>query len=218
MSKKMMLLALAAVSAAMFALPAAASAQEIHIEGITGFTGTGGAGELTTASEPTITCESSHVENGVVEAGGTTGSMTLDFTGCHVFGDPFTIPCHTTGAPLTNTIKTSGTFHLITYNSAPAILVTPETTVVTCAGISSTHVEGNGLIGTITSPKCGKTSATMELSFSATGSTQNHITYTGVAYDLKAVTVGGTTVRTSGLTGTSKTTATEGKSGTLNCT
>ncbi|HVD38193.1 MAG TPA: hypothetical protein VNC15_05120, partial [Solirubrobacterales bacterium] len=197
MSKKMMLLALAVASAALFALPAFASASELHTDTATSFTGTGGPGSLKAKGEPTITCESADVNNGTISAGGTTGTMTLDFTGCHasVFG--FTAKCHTTGSALDNTIASGGTFHLITFPvEKPAVLVTANPTEITCAGISTTYVEGN-IIGTITSPNCNTSSNTMTLSFTATvnGSgdvTQDHELYTGNFYDLVARTGGKT--------------------------
>jgi hypothetical protein len=197
MSKKMMLLALAVASMAMFALPAVASAQEDHIDGITTFSGTGTAGTLTASGEPTITCEGS-TTSGSVSAGGTTGNLTIDFTGCHV-NVIFTIPCHTAGAPLNNTIAASGTFHTITVNSKPGIMVTPNNTVIECAGISTVTVSGNGVIGTITSPACNVESKEMTVAFSATGTTQNHLAYTGTNYDLKSQTSGGSLL-TAGLT------------------
>jgi len=82
MSKKIMLLALAVASVAMFALPAAASAEGIHLEGVTSFQGTASASIFAAEGEPIITCESADVE-GTVSAGGTTGNITFDFTGCH---------------------------------------------------------------------------------------------------------------------------------------
>jgi hypothetical protein len=217
MGKKLVLLALAVVSAALFALPAIASAAEIHLDTATTFTGTGGAGSLVAEGEPTITCESTDANNGVINAGGTTGSMVLVFTGCHtsVFG--FTAKCHTTGSALDNTIASGGTWHIFkSFAVAPDILVTANPTEVICAGISSTYVEGN-IIGTITSPKCGESSNKMSLSFSATGSTQNHLAYTGKNYDLLARTGGsGGTARTAGLNSTA--TLTSNVAGTLTCT
>jgi hypothetical protein len=217
MTKKMMLLALAVASAALFAFPALASAAENHLDTATSFTGTGGAGSLVAESEPTITCESHHVEKGTISAGGTTGTMTLDFTGCHatIFG--LTAKCHTTGSALDNTIASSGTFHFITSPpNVAAVLVTTTPTDIICAGISNTYVEGN-IIGTVTSPKCGETSNKMSLSFSATGSKQNHLEYTGKNYDLIARTGGsGGTAKTAGLNGTS--TLTSNVAGTLTCT
>ena len=200
MSKKMMLLALAVVSAAALALPGVASAQEAHIEGPTSFTGTGSAGTLAATGEPTITCESTDVTNGRISAGGTTGDLGLDTTGCHttVFG--FTAKCRTTGSALDNTILSSGTFHVITVNNKPGILVTATPTTVVCAGISTIAVSGN-IIGTITSPACGVPSTTMTVVFSATGAVQNHKSYTGVNYNLTAQTSGGSALE-AGLTST----------------
>ena len=213
MSKKMMLLALAMASAALFALPAFASGEEIHWDTVTSFTGTGPGGSLLASNEPTITCASTDITNGVINAGGTTGSMTFDDTGCSA-PSPFggTMPCHTKGAPLNNTIATGGTFHLITWKNTagtafPAALVTTNTTEFTCElpGVFTffVHVTGN-LIGTITSPACGASSKEMKLSFSATGSTQNHLEYTGTKYDLIAKTGAGGTgePRTAGLNST----------------
>jgi hypothetical protein len=214
MSKKIMLLAIAVTSVAMFALPVAASAQEIHLEGVKSFTGTAGPGTLAAEGEPTITCESGDIE-GTIETGGTTGTISLDFTGCHttVFG--FTAKCRTTGSALDNTIKTSGTAHMVLTPIFPKILVTPATTTIICAGISNTVVHGN-VIGTITSPKCGGESKEMTTQFSATGSVQNDMEYTGVNYDLTATTGEGGAAKTAGLTSTSTTkSATIGK---LNCT
>jgi hypothetical protein len=190
MNKKTMLLVLAIASAAALALPAAASAQEIHLEGITSFTGTDCCESLFVAGEPTITCKSGDITNGVVNAGGTTGSMGLDFTECHttVFG--ITAKCRTSGSALDNTILSSGTFHLITTNNKPGILLTPAATTIICAGISSIAVAGN-IIGTILSPACGVESKTIELAFTSTASVQNDKSYTGVNYNLTAQTSGG---------------------------
>jgi hypothetical protein len=214
MSKKMMLLALAVASMTMFALPAASSAQEIHLEGASTFSGDATAGSLTAEGEPTITCETGDVE-GTVSAGGTTGSTSLDFTGCHttVFG--FTAKCHTSGSALDNTIQTSGTFHMITTSDGPAILVTNETVTVVCAGISNTIVHGD-VIGTITSPACGVASTTMTINYAAHENVQTHDVYTGVTHALTATTGSGGAAKTAGLntlTHTESPTA-----GTLNCT
>jgi hypothetical protein len=217
MSKKILILALAGVGVVILAVPGAASATEIHLEGITSFSGTAGAGSLAAEGEPTITCESGDI-SGTVSAGGTTGNIELDFTGCHatVFG--LTAKCRTSGSALDNTIKTSGAFHLFTLTSGsggPAILVTPVTTTIICAGISNTVVHGS-VIGRITSPACGTESTEMTTAFTATGTVQEVRTYDGVTYDLFATTGEGGAAKTAGLnsTGTTKS-ATKGK---LNCT
>jgi hypothetical protein len=214
MSKKIMLLALAVASVTMFALPAAASAQEFHWEGVSSFTGDVTAGTFAAEGEPTFTCETGDVE-GTVSAGGTTGTLAFDFTGCHttVFG--FTAKCRTAGSPLDNTIKTSGTIHMITTSDGPAMLITFDTKTVVCAGISNTITHGN-VIGTITSPKCGIASKTMTINFAGSGNVQEHKLYTGVNYDLTT---------TTGEGGAAKTTAWNAlwhiettTAGTLNCT
>jgi hypothetical protein len=225
MSKKMMLLALAAACAALFALPAGASAMENHLEPAEPFTITGPEGQLRAESEPTITCEKTDGSGKFDTGSTTTGTIELDFTGCHttVFG--ITAKCRSEGSALDNTIKTSGAFHLITTvvvtenkeeHKLPDILVTPAPTKIVCAGISSVTVTGS-IIGTITSPKCNESSATMGMSFSATGTVQDDMVYTGVKYDLKAYT--GTSVeneKTAALVGTS--TATAPKAEKLVCT
>jgi hypothetical protein len=218
MSKKMMLLALAV--AALFALPSAASAQEIHFSGVTSFTGTGGVGTLTATNEPTITCTATSATGSFNAGSSTTGEVKLTFTGCTASLLGIKGNCNTTG-DAAQTITSSGVFHLITTNTGkPGILVTPVTTTILCVGFSRTEVTGNGIIGTVTSPACGASSKTMEVKFESTGSTQNHIEYTGVKYDLSADTENaeGTTINqvTSGLTGA--TTLNSATAGTLECT
>jgi hypothetical protein len=212
MSKKMMLLALAVASMTMFALPTSSSAKEIHLEGVKSFTGDATAGSLVGGIQP-ITCETGDV-TGSVNAGGTTGSISLDFTGCHtnVFG--FTGKCRTAGSPLDNTIKSSGTFHLIWTTSEPAIMVTTDTVEIICAGFAKQIVHGE-VIGTITSPKCGEKSKKMTIDYTASGNVQVHNVYTGVKKDLTITTESGA-VDTGGLNTLTHTESTE--EGTLNCT
>jgi hypothetical protein len=212
MSKKIMLLVLAV--GAMFALPAAASAQEIHLEGITSFQGTAGASSFTAEGEPVITCDGADVE-GTVSAGGTTGNINFDFTGCHttVFG--LTTNCRTSSSPLDNTIKSSGAFHLITNSSGkPGMLVTPVVTTIICAGITN-MITGGNIIGTITSPACGTESNELITKFNSTGAVQEHTLYTGSTYALTLRT-GENAPKVAGLTSIIATkSATKGK---LNCT
>jgi hypothetical protein len=202
MSKKTMLLALAAVSGMLLALPAIASAQEIHLEvgngeafGVTGlFTG------IKSENEPTFTCESTHGTGQFNTGGSTTGSETLTSTGCHfnVFG--MTMKCHSEGSTIDNAIIISGTLHLITWKNSsgtafPAFLFTLTPTKVFCGG---TTTYSGSVIGTITSPQCGAESKTITLSFTGTEFTQSHMAYTGVNYDIKALT-GTEDVRTTAL-------------------
>lgn len=214
MSKKSLVLILAVVSA-MVALPAMASAQEIHFEPAEAFTVSGPSGELRASEEPTLTC-SAISGSGKFDTGSTTtGTLTLDYTSCHtaVFG--FTATCKSEGAATAGTIATGGTFHLITISSGvPGVLLTTNPTVLVCSGISTMTRTGS-VIGTITSPKCGESSKILTLSFAATVSTQNHLTYTGVKYDL-SVKTGTGEEKTIGLVET--TTNTQSNVGKLNCT
>jgi hypothetical protein len=216
MSKKFIVLALAVVSAAFFALPAMASATELHLEPAEAFAIAGAGGELRAVGEPTITCTKTE-GTGKYDAGSTTtGSSTLDFTGCHtaVFG--ITASCKSEGAAVAGTIASGGTFHLITINALPGIVLTTNTTKITCAGISTITTSGN-VVGTITSPKCGESSKTVTLSFTATGTTQNHMTYTEKTYDLVAQTGSGSPV-TAALVSSGGVTNTQTNAGKLNCT
>jgi len=216
MSKKIMLIALAVISAALFALPAAASAQEVHFEPGNGikFNINGLGGEFRAEGEPTITCEAIGGSGSFDAGSSTTGSLTLDFTGCHttVFG--FTAACKSEGSAVSNTIAASGTFHLITVGGLAGTLITFIERKLICAGISTMTVTGN-VIGTITSPKCGESSKSMGTSFTATGTTQNHLTYTGVNYDLQSRT-GTEAEKTAAWAGTDTTTSENAQK--LNCT
>jgi hypothetical protein len=184
MSKKMMLLALTALSATMLVPSAIASAQEIHIDGITSFSGGSGQRTLTAAEQPTITCAKSQIFGSFDAGSTTTGKFEIDYTECHVKNPlGITYACRSTGSILTNTIKTSGTFHLITINNKPGILLTMTPTGITCETLATMNFAGN-VIGTITSPACESPSKFLTFKFNATGSTQEHKTYTGVNYNL----------------------------------
>jgi hypothetical protein len=211
MTKKSTLLALAV--AALFALPAGASAQEVHISGISSFTGSSGVGTFTASSEPTITCTAGTATGKFDTGSTTTGTITGDATGCTAEFFGIKGNCNTSGAA-SGTIASSGAFHLITVNNKPGILGTPVATTVICAGFSSITVSGN-LIGTITSPACGASSKILTTSAKSTGSTQEDMEYTGVKYDLTAQTGSGSKV-TAGVTGTA--TLSSATTGTLECT
>src|SRR3954462_14702685 len=138
MSKKIMLLALAAVSAAMFALPAAASAtwsvdsstaDPTVLKGTTTTTG-----KLTAAGEPTITCEGpDHITVTYNQAASATaGTIHIEFTNCHIVVLGFTIACKTSGAAVSNTITVHGTFQDVTIGASRGVAVSPEAAVVQC--------------------------------------------------------------------------------------
>jgi len=219
MIKKKILVALAVVSAVAVAIPAAVSATENHWTNVTSFSGTVGSTTMTSAEEPVVTCGDAtnigHV-TGTVSAGGTTGTIEVDTTGCHtsVFG--FTAKCRTEGSPLDNTVKWSGVFHLITTNlGKSAILVTWAHKTVVCAGISNTTTTGN-LIGTVTSPACGATSNSMTIKFEAAGATQTHKSYTGGTYNPTSQTGASGAIKEAGVSWAA--TVTSSTAGTLHCT
>jgi hypothetical protein len=220
MSKKMMLLAL--VVAALFALPSAASSQEIHFSGVTSFSGSGPAGSLAAANEPKISfTEIKSASGGFTSGSSTTGEIKLTFAGATAEFLGIKGNCNTSG-DAAGVITSSATFHLITTNTGkPGILVTPVTTTIICTGFSRVEVTGPGIIGTITSPACGASSKELKVSFEAEGSTQKHMEYTDVPFDLVADTekADGTTTGVNGTAALSASaTLTSATAGTLECT
>jgi len=168
MSKKIMLLALAAVSAAMFALPAAASAWETDPAGVT-FTGTTTkASTLTATGEPTISCiGNSHFSGSYKATSKTEGSITIDFTECHINPFGITIAC-TTGSS-GNTISSGGTFKNVNNGTKTEIQVTASSTTIKCGGTTPIIVTGT-VNGNVTSPACSTPSTTGAIEFAnATG-------------------------------------------------
>jgi len=219
MKHKTILFALAAVSAAMFALPAGASAGGWHIDpaGVA-FTVAGGHTILTAPPNENVTCTSVS-GTGSYDAGSkTTGTIQLTFHGCKA-----SFFACTSAGQSSGTIKTTAlTFHNIYYGpnkTTPGVLITPNAghfATFTCAGFLTAVVGGNGIIGEVTSPKCGATSKTSTLNFEATGGTQKRmqITETGTKYDLSASLNGGAAA-TAGQDGTG--TITFAKEATMTC-
>jgi hypothetical protein len=221
MSKKIILLALAVVSAALFALPAVASANENHVEGATGraFTGTGGVGNLTAEGEPTLSCSKTTATGSFSSE--TTGTVTLTYSGCNVTILGMNLSCRTVGAEA-GIIKMENVFHMITIGTtekAGVLLTPPYPTIICGSGFSERKIQygGNGLIGTVTSPPCGSSSASATVSFSATGGNQEHKLFTGTTYDLTITTEGGSAV-TAGITGSVTVTFNDGVSRKQVCT
>lgn len=195
MKNKLMLLSLGVLALVFAALPAVASAGEPVIDAKAfplKFTSTGNHAELRAANEPTITCTANKGEGEYTSS--TTGKITLTFTGCKetVFG----ASCTSTGLT-TGTIKTgTSVFHntyLTDAKTTPGVLVTPPTGGVFATfscGLFTVTVEGNGIIGHLESPKCGATSNTGTLNFTATGSAQTFkkVTGTGTEFSLTSKT------------------------------
>jgi hypothetical protein len=179
--KKMMLLALAAVCA-LLVVPSFASANPLHVSATGPFTVHGGASELTRTSGngtkgKTIT------GNGTFETT-TTGTVHLTFD---------EVTSEQLGS-CENVTTTNLPFHLVTLNSgAPGILITSANNhfaTFKCGFITVT-VNGNGVLGTITSPACGGTSNKATLSFAkSVAGHQQHTSVTGVTYGLNSTILG----------------------------
>lgn len=199
MSKKMILLALAAVSAAMFALPAVASATPNHLNATSTFTVHGPEGNLSTTDGKTVTCTTTTGSGNFSTTTG--GSLNLIFHGCSTVVLGFKVSCTSTepAGGTSGTIKTTTLgFDLITPDAGGnGILVTPPASAAfahfACAGVNFT-VEGNGIIGTLLSPACNASSTTATVDFNRAAGIQHghqeHRLYTGTSYDL---TSGGST-------------------------
>ena len=226
MSKKTMLLALAACSALLLAVPALASASEWHISKTGTFSISGGASNLTTASGLVTECTS--VSGSGEYTTTTTGTLQLIFHGCTGSGTN----CTSTGQP-TGTIKTNVLpFHNVEIPTGkPGILITPSSitgvpttgqgpyATYTCAsGLIKVEVFGNGVLGTVTSPGCGgeDTKATLSFKKSANG-VQEHLSYTNTTYDLFAKVNGGSHV-TAAMEGHGTAAFTDGAKRKVECT
>jgi hypothetical protein len=183
MKNKMMLLALGLLALVFAAMPAAASAGTPEVDSkllnegkALSFTSSGGTSELKANSEPTVTCTSNHGTGQYTNK--TTGTITLTFTGCtSLFG----LECHTAGQE--KGVITTGTsvFHNVYLTDAkttPGVLVTQPTsgpyTTFACAGFGATVTVRGNVIGDLSAPKCGATSSTGTLSFTATNAVQTY--------------------------------------------
>lgn len=221
MSKKIILLALAVVSAALFALPAMAAANEDHVEGATGkaFTGSGAGGNLTAEGEPTIACTKTAASGSFTSE--TTGNVNQTFSGCSTTILGVKVGCKTSGAEA-ETIKLEQVFHLITIDGEKGgiILTPPFPTLICGSGLSERKLQvgGNGIIGTVTSPACGASSKSVTVSFTATAGNQEHKLYTGNTYDLTNSTESGGSPVTAGITGSATLSFNDGMARKLVCT
>jgi len=189
MSKKIILLTLAAASVAAFVLPATAMAVEedvpLHMVpapvGVKTVDGEGesflkgGFGTIKTTSwSGTATFTSS-----------TTGTIVFTWKG---FSSP-TGTCTTAGQPAGTVVSTELPFHLVTvrheHNAAitgPGVLITPNAATgaiahFDCPLFPNTTITGNGLVGTITNPACNASSKEPTISFtSKSAGVQTHTT------------------------------------------
>lgn len=200
MSKKIMVLAMAVACAALFALPAAASAQSWHNSSsgaASNFTVTGSGGSLTSTDGITVSCTKTTGSGSFSTTTG--GSASLVFEGCTAFGFSCNSPGQTGGK-----IAVTNSFDAIEPTKGasgitPGVLLTPSSSTELTAGtgkkffvefscfIDSVKVYGNGVIGTIHSPdpSCGVASKTFGLLFeSSQHGHQKDMEWTGESYDL----------------------------------
>jgi hypothetical protein len=211
----MMLLALAAVSAAMFSLPAAASAGAPEIECGTvacgAFTAHGNTGTLASTNGLAVECTASTATGNY--ASKTIATIKFTFTGCR--DEIFNVPCSntaTSGKVETTTVEIRN-IYTTDNKTTPGILIRPDVVhfaTFTCG--FKFEVTGNGIIGSLTSPTCGKSATSYTLSFSQASKghqTHKQITGTGTIFDLS------TNGNTSSMSGTG--TVTFGSSATLTC-
>jgi len=189
MSKKMMLLALSAISAAMLVVPAVASALPAHLNANPGaFQVHGFNSELSRVagggSHGTTTTGSGSFENT------TTGTITLKFHGVTSGG----LPCNSTGEPSGTVATTKLPFHLVMLaTNKPGILITPlngHFATYLCGGFVQVIVKGNGVLGEITSPACGVAQNTATVKFNGAAGVQTPSEYTGVKYGLESSVAG----------------------------
>jgi hypothetical protein len=153
---------------------------------------------MTMNGEPTITCATGFGSGKRISS--TTGEGELLMTGCHTFVFGFKVNCTSEGKPGGQIVVQNSVTHLVyldeNHTKVGALATPPASgvfTKFTCAGISTIEVKGNGVLGEVTSPKCGQTSTSATVVARATGSTQEYrqIEETGTFYELKAATSGG---------------------------
>jgi hypothetical protein len=197
MSKKIMLLALAAVSAALFAMPAVASAGTWDISPTNAtFSIDGTTAQLTTANR-TVHCTSSTGNGSYTSA--TTGNIELTFSGCTSLGTKcWTNPPFKESEQKITT--TEMVFHNVELeNNVPGIQITGNGAAQHMAsfkcgfGLVTVVVSGN-VLGEVTKPLCGAAATSVgEVVFATneTGQRWKQITTTGTSYD-ETATVNGT--------------------------
>ena len=209
------------VSALMFALPSVASAGTWHIKpNPTTFTFEGLTPTLKTANGLTVVCDAVKGK-GEYEAGGTTGKITEMTFGPNCKSSGLISGTCTGTSPVEPAGNIAATVPMVIHNieleplqkEPYGVLITPvgaETEVMkhfstfTCVGIK-TVVEGTGIIGEITSPKCGVASNKATLKFASTSpgnQAWTQITTSGHKYDLTSTVFGATTTSSMDATAT----------------
>jgi len=161
-------------------------------EGDVTFAGSEGVSALATKWVGVVTCETIDA-TGTVNAGGKSGSLALDMTGCHLVVMGFTNPCHSSSAPLSNTIKLAGSFettYLTDDKTKPGIKFTIATTRIMCLGGEATL--SGSVLGTLSSPACGVQASKGTIKFATEGpELQQHRQITGTGPSITLTSTGG---------------------------
>ncbi len=146
--------------------------------------------------EPTITCDGPQHVTVKYDGSGTTGSMAIDYTGCHYVVLNFEVKCKTAGAPEANTVLIGGTFHNVTVGTAGTrgVFVTTNKAVLECENTKKISLEGT-LVGTVTKPNgaCGSLKTkVLQWSIGVVGESQEHNNIIGseTTFGLTAATEG----------------------------
>ncbi|MGN6257957.1 MAG: hypothetical protein ACTHKT_04090 [Solirubrobacterales bacterium] len=169
MSKKIMLLVLAAISTGAFALPSTSMAEDVPLHLIPKpeketVIKSSGVTKLDLGGFVAL-CEST-VGNAIWESS-TTGTMNLTIKGCQFVVGGSCQPAEAKGLP----------FHLVTLPGLkPGILITAPGQIwfkLVCPTVGF-NVGGNGLIGTITSPGCFGESSAATIKFESAETKQKH--------------------------------------------
>jgi hypothetical protein len=197
--RTLMLMLANALALAMVASPASAATPQADIIGTATATFSSPESSLSLADGTTISCTSG---TGTGEStSSTTGTATYLLHGCRELATVFRFSCASEGKPA-GTIAiapvVTHSVYLDELHTKPGVLATPPASGVfakfTCAGFATVEVKGTGILGEVTSPKCGATSKT------GTGitATKSHgvqalqkVEETGTAYNLTASLNGG---------------------------
>lgn len=175
MNKKVRLFTVITTSVLVLAVPAMASAlvpsHVVPVPSPSAFPYSGGTVTLTTVNGNfLLICEK--MTASATWENGTTGTTNITLVSCRMPPGTTEIRC--------NDIKIENAqFHLVTLSGgSPGVLITPPPSgiffKVTCAAIVPFELKGNGLIGTIKSPKCGESRTTMNIDFQSGSGRQQH--------------------------------------------
>ena len=159
-------------------------------------TATSGVSRLSSANGTTIECSKGSGSGQATSS--TTGEGTYKLEGCK----SSLLSCTSAGQPSGTIQLETAVTHLVyldALHTIPGVLATPPASGVfakfTCGGIVTVEVKGNGVMGRITSPKCGeksKTSTVVAETVAAGTQKYMQVDGTGTKYDMTVSLNGGT--------------------------